>query len=1021
MRLRKLRLSGFKSFVEPATFDVPDRAVAVVGPNGCGKSNLIDAVRWVMGESAARQLRGESMEDVIFNGSANRQPVGQATIELVFDNSAGRLGGPWARYSEIAVKRVVSRGGQSTYFLNGSRCRRRDITDIFLGTGLGPRSYAIIEQGLISRIIESRPEDLRLFLEEAAGISRYKERRRETETRIRHTRDNLARLSDLRDELERQLRHLQRQARNAEKYREYRATERLCKARLLALQWQTLDQDLQQQTVRISEDQTALEAVLAEQRHCEARLVEVRERRTLAGEHLDQMQQRHYQLAGEISRAEQTLEHQRQLRQQQQSEHDRVGAQLAERERQRGTDRDELENVERALAAAVITEQDRAEASDSVSVQLARAEQELHQAQQYWEQFNQQAAGPQRQADVERARIEHLERQQRQSGQRRERLLAEQESLAAGSEAEIATLQAAVAEAARRLGDAEAELARVRGRRAELDRERTVALETQRAAQHHQQSDQGRLTSLQTLQEAALGTSGGELTRWLAARGLQQATQLAEHVDVEPGWESALETVLEDWLDARCIGFERFDATTLSERPPGPLRLLQESAAPAAGVPGDTLAARVSGATALQPLLASIIVADGLVEALERCQTLEPEQSVVTRDAIWLGRHWLRVRGSGDGDDGVLLREREIRSLEHRLTADVHGVQACDRRLQELDSALSEADAAAQRYQEQVNQNYREHARLQERLTALVRQQHLHEERRQHLQDELQELELQIGEVVAELGSARQRLETALAENERFAGERRQLTEQRERLQSALQAVRHQADQARSEQQRHALELQQLRSREQALQLGLARLQEQSRELRERHQALAASLAEDPEPPLRAALDRLLEQRLASDSTVAEARQAVAEQDAAAKALEQQRGQAEKQAYSLRERLERRRLTPVRLASSVSICWTSWRNWKPRRRAYWPNCRRRLTNRISPTSCSALANVSSGSVQSIWPRSRSTSRVPNARRTWTARTPICARRSAPWKPRWRELTGKPGPVSRTPSTTSMVI
>ncbi len=394
---------------------------------------------------------------------------------------------------------------------------------------------------------------------------------------------------------------------------------------------------------------------------------------------------------------------------------------------------------------------------------------------------------------------------------------------------------------------------------------------------------------------------------------------------------------------------------------------------------------------------------------------------MVTRDAIWLGRHWLRVRGSGDGDDGVLLREREIRSLEHRLTADVHGVQACDRRLQELDSALSEADAAAQRYQEQVNQNYREHARLQERLTALVRQQHLHEERRQHLQDELQELELQIGEVVAELGSARQRLETALAENERFAGERRQLTEQRERLQSALQAVRHQADQARSEQQRHALELQQLRSREQALQLGLARLQEQSRELRERHQALAASLAEDPEPPLRAALDRLLEQRLASDSTVAEARQAVAEQDAAAKALEQQRGQAEKQAYSLRERLERRRLDASEAGVKRQHLLDQRRNWKPRRRAYWPNCRRRLTNRISPTSCSALANVSSGSVQSIWPRSRSTSRVPNARRTWTARTPICARRSAPWKPRWRELTGKPGPVSRTPSTTSMVI
>lgn len=235
MRLSKLKLAGFKSFVDPTTVPLPSNLIGIVGPNGCGKSNIIDAVRWVMGESSAKHLRGDSMADVIFNGSSARKPVGQATIEVVFDNSDGSLGGEYANYNEISIKRTVTRDGQSVYHLNGTRCRRRDITDIFLGTGLGPRSYSIIEQGTISRIIEARPEELRMFLEEAAGISKYKERRRETENRIRHTRENLDRLNDLRDELEKQLARLKRQARTAARYKVLKEEERLVKAQLQAL------------------------------------------------------------------------------------------------------------------------------------------------------------------------------------------------------------------------------------------------------------------------------------------------------------------------------------------------------------------------------------------------------------------------------------------------------------------------------------------------------------------------------------------------------------------------------------------------------------------------------------------------------------------------------------------------------------------------------------------------------------------------------------------------------------------
>ena len=264
MRLKCIKLAGFKSFVDPTTVNLPGNLCAVVGPNGCGKSNIIDAVRWVMGEISAKHLRGESMADVIFNGSGSRKPVGQATIELIFDNSDGALGGQYAAYAEISVKRRVSRDGQSAYYLNGSRCRRRDVTDIFLGTGLGPRSYAIIEQGMISRLIESRPEDLRIYVEEAAGISRYKERRRDTEQRIAQARENLERLTDIREELGRQLERLRRQAAAAEKYRALKAEERQLQAQYQAMIWRDRDVRAKALESDIAAQAVALEGLVVE-------------------------------------------------------------------------------------------------------------------------------------------------------------------------------------------------------------------------------------------------------------------------------------------------------------------------------------------------------------------------------------------------------------------------------------------------------------------------------------------------------------------------------------------------------------------------------------------------------------------------------------------------------------------------------------------------------------------------------------------------------------------------------------
>src|SRR5688500_5806454 len=350
MRLSTIKLSGFKSFVDPTTLHLPTNMTGVVGPNGCGKSNIIDAVRWVMGESSASRLRGDSLTDVIFSGSSTRKPVSQATVELVFDNADHTITGEFAAYNEISVKRTVSRDGQSTYYLNGAKCRRRDITDLFLGTGLGPRSYSIIEQGMISNIIEAKPEELRVYLEEAAGISKYKERRKETETRIRHTRENHDRLNDLREEVGKQLEHLKRQARQAEQYQAIQAERRIKNAEWKALEHRALDQKLQAQREKLSQQETRLQQLIAEQREAEREIETGRVAREAAAEALNKAQGESYEVSGALARIEQQIQHQREMASRLQRARDEAQSALAEIATHIGNDQSQLDVLKAAIA-----------------------------------------------------------------------------------------------------------------------------------------------------------------------------------------------------------------------------------------------------------------------------------------------------------------------------------------------------------------------------------------------------------------------------------------------------------------------------------------------------------------------------------------------------------------------------------------------------------------------------------------------------------------------------------------------
>ncbi len=911
MRLSKIKLAGFKSFVDPTVLHLPSNLVGVVGPNGCGKSNIIDAVRWVMGESSARSLRGETMTDVIFNGAANRKPVGQASIELVFDNQQGRLGGPWASYAEIAVKRLVGRDGQSSYFLNGARCRRRDIADVFLGTGLGPRSYAIIEQGMISRVIEAKPEDLRIFLEEAAGISKYKERRRETETRIRHTRENLERLNDVRDELGRQLQHLQRQARAASQYREYRAEERRLKAELLTLRWRDLHTDLQARERTLRQEETALEAILAEQRQLEVRLEAERSRRVELNDAYNDTQGRYYQTGAEISRLEQYLQHQRELRRRREDDGRQTALALERIEAQLAQDRIQQTEWTQALAIAE-PEWTRALAAEAdAGVALASAETALHEGQIVWDEFGRRNGETQRRIEVERTRIEHLERQLAQGERRLERLRQEQDQLTdADPDGEHASLQSLEHDIAEMLRHDQELLAQVEAESVAIREALRQAEHYARLLRERMQTARGRLTSLQTLQEAAMGRHANEANDWLRSRGLAQAPRLAEQLEVEPGWEVAVEAVLADWLDAVHVPDLDEPARALAELTNGRLTLFEPPTAPETGARVSPLAAKVRAPWPLADLLSGVDIAADLTEMLARRADLRDGATVVTPDGVRCGRHWLRLaRGT---DEGVLQREREIRQLEAASSEDEATLAQQSMQVEQLRVRLhDELERQRRELQQTVNQHHRDHARVQGQLNALQSRWEHTRERCAALLEERAELEEQRERDWERIQLARSQLEDALLVLEGLQAEQAELMASRERTSTELRQCRVRADATRQEVARQMTVIETLRTRLLAAEQALDRLEAQRQQLRARQTSLDQECATDTDTVLAAAesdLARCLEARLTVEIELRDARQALETQDAELEAGEQDRGRCERRAETQRRVIEEQRL-----------------------------------------------------------------------------------------------------------------
>jgi chromosome segregation protein len=797
VKLTSIKLAGFKSFADPTQFQLPGRMVGVVGPNGCGKSNIMDAVRWVLGESRASELRGESMQDVIFNGSATRKPAARASVELVFDNSDHRAGGAWSRYAELAVKRVLTRDGGSSYSINGQAARRRDIQDIFLGTGLGPRAYAIIGQGMISRIIEARPEELRVFLEEAAGVSKYKERRKETAARLADTRENLTRVEDILRELGSQLDKLQAQAEVA---RQYHALRQQSAER--QQQWWLLRRDeAQTEAARLADaaarTQIDIDARLAEQRRVEAQIEQLRQAQQEAAAALSASQAAFYEGQASVSRLEAEIRFGVEQRR-------KLEAQAQQIEQQHGVWQSRLDEARQEDARL---EEALAEAHEATEAARASAEEAQATApvlEQQWRRRQTELAD--RRADVaalqqalkaESQRAAALGQQQTQLQQRFERLQAERRGLAAPDEAELSELEERLAEQHEAEAAAQARVEQLSEALPQRDAARRDAQQrAQREAARHAELS-ARLAALRSLQEKV--QVEGKLKPWLAKHGLDALPRLWTQLHTEPGWEPALEAALRERIAAIKLASVDQARGFAADPPPAKLAFFQMPAVPAAaaGSPGLTpLIDRVrTGDAALRALLGDwlhgVYCADSLETALAERGRLPEGAMFVVREGHAVGREALVWYAADSEQAGLLARQQEIENLERALRAQQ--LLAEDANL-----AAVRADTA---YQETQQQYQRERAQLSQ-LTQAARSSQIEVLQQRQVVEQYQQRSRRLAADLEETGAQLEALAAAVAEGEaRFEALDLQLADAQQAYaddEAEVQQAQQQADAARA-------------------------------------------------------------------------------------------------------------------------------------------------------------------------------------------------------------------------------
>ena len=764
MRLTQIKLAGFKSFVDPTTISVPGQLVGVVGPNGCGKSNVIDAVRWVLGESSAKHLRGEKMEDVIFNGSTNRKPGGRAAVELVFDNSLGRVGGQWGQYSEISVKRVLTRDGNSDYYINGQHVRRRDITDIFLGTGLGPRAYAIIEQGMISRVITSKPEELRIFLEEVAGVSKYRERRRETEARLEDSKENLHRVSDILSELDKQVEKLSEQAAVAARYHEFNTELKLNENLWAYTKQREVKASKDRYANEIVKTETGFEGETAKLREVEAELDKLRQDHYTETDQLTNAQAGMFEANTSVVQLEQEINYLGDNRRRLTAQIDALAQQIGEVETNRESTANELERWHRELASGIDRVAEARERAEAVRAEVPTFEDKLKEAAGATRAIENDVRTAEQGQALEEARESNALKILSQLEQRKTRLTTENMNLVvpepdalAHVEAERADVQEMVLQLEEKLSAADQQLA-------ELESQRKKSVDAIGDATRELARIEAALLALQN-QQARLDNNN-RLARWLSKYQLDNAPRLWQAIKIREGWEDALESALGLKLNAIKVGDMAVIDRVAGDPPPGSVSLYFENGGAAApAVSGFTpLSDWVSADNAavmpfVRECLANVFVLENEADAGARMKSLPFGAVLVTASGHLYSQHGLVFHGPQSELHGVLQRQREIEALKTELPGKIDARHVLEAQQKEGEARLTDTQEILRDLRSRIQETKnREHALQMEalKLSQAVSQA---ESRRAAIREELAIIEADIEKERVEMAEAQARLE----------------------------------------------------------------------------------------------------------------------------------------------------------------------------------------------------------------------------------------------------------------------
>ena len=881
---------------------MPGQLVGVVGPNGCGKSNVIDAVRWVLGESRASALRGDSMQDVIFNGSANRTPLARASVELSFDNSLGRAAGQWSQYAEIAVKRIVQRDGESSYYINGTHVRRRDITDMFLGTGLGPRAYAIIEQGMISRVIEAKPEELRVFLEEAAGISKYKERRKETESRLGDTRENLARITDIRLELGTQIEKLDAQAQVATRYKELQDDLQFKQHLLWYLRRRDAAAEREKHSAEVTRVGNELEAENAQSRSLESRLETARATHYQAGDAMNAAQGALYGANAEVARHESELRHAEETRARLENQHTERRTQLTAWREQRSQLTQALHMWANRAGGAKQRVVQTKEKLDAENARLPQAEQAFRSAQDRLSEARSQLMQAESRLQLEQANRAHLERAAEALAQRRERLDAELQALAEPDSSALREMEARAAEIDASLVKARHALEALQAECAALQERSAQAAERVGNAQRDAAAAEAQLSTLRQIQADA--ENNAPLREWIQRQGLASAAQLWQKVRIDAGWETAVEAVLRERLHAFLGSVD----TGFTERPPAKASLFEASrdagSAPAAGLP---LASKVHALDdgirgALADWLAQVYVVEGRPDQAARAR-LPAGATLVNRDGDQFTRHTVSLHAPDAADAGLLARQAEIESLEVRCRELGAQLEARQKELERAESERLEREAALEDARQEIGRQEKARHDAQIEQLKLAQAHERYRERKAQVESEKSELvaEAEQGQVSLansqrasttigeEIGAARGRVEAC--RNDHITAE------------TALAEQRRAVQQAERDAQDAVFGERECTSKMAEIDNSVRVIDQQIERADAEVVKLTEELAADPIPGVRQALDAAVEARISREKSLAEARNTVEAAAGALREIEEARLAIEAKVAPLRERL----------------------------------------------------------------------------------------------------------------------